>query len=66
MASKMASDDKTYVVDSTEVKLTGRTARKPGVSGSTLELIEITPVDEDQGTWKKWVPRQSLFVIDEA
>jgi hypothetical protein len=49
-----------------EVKLTGRIASKPGVGGKTQELVEITPIDEDQGTWKKWVPKAVLFRVQGA
>lgn len=54
---------KTYVLNDTEVKLTGRTATRPQPGGKTLELVEVTPSDEDNGTWKKWVPRATLFEI---
>jgi hypothetical protein len=57
------SEDKTYVYDGAEVKLTGRKAKKPNMAGTQFELVEVTPVDEDNGTWKKWVPRQGLFEI---
>ncbi len=54
-----------YVLNDVEVKLTGRKASKPGAGGKRQELVEVTPIDEDQGTWKKWVPRQTLFEIEE-
>ena len=68
-----------YVYDETEVKLTGRKAKraKPaqqvqrrrqvsGTGDSEVILHEITPVD---GTfdWKKWVTMDELFeVFDEG
>lgn len=53
----------TYVLQDTEVKLTGRTASKKGVGTKVNELVEVTPSDEDNGTWKKWVPLHTLFQI---
>jgi len=54
---------KTYVYTDTEVRLTGRTAKRKGPGGKEQELVEITPSDEDNGTWKKWVPMSVLFEI---
>lgn len=58
---------KSYVYQDTEVKLTGRKASKPAVTpgGKSVTLIEITPLDEDNGTWKKWVPMSVLFEIEQ-
>lgn len=56
----------TFVYSDTEVKKTGRTAIRTsitGVSAKELVLIEVTPVDEDNGTWKKWVQPGMLFQI---
>ena len=56
----------TYVYQETEVKLTGRKAAKPGVTNKAIEVVEITPVDQDaHGNWKKWVPMAVLFLIEE-
>lgn len=55
----------TFVMHDTEVRLTGRTASKPGVGGKSTELVEVTPADEDNGTWKKWVPLKTLFRINQ-
>lgn len=52
----------TYVYDGSEVKKTGRTAKKEGVTKEML-LYEITPVDEMQGGWKRWVRLQDLYSI---
>jgi hypothetical protein len=57
---------KTYVLNDTEVKLTGRVAKRPAPGGKMQELVEVTPSDEDNGTWKKWVPRSTLFEIQES
>ena len=56
---------KTYVLQDTEVKLTGRKANKKGVGTKVNELVEVTPADEDNGNWKKWVPMNTLFEIVE-
>lgn len=57
---------KTYVLHDTEVKLTGRRASKKGVGTKTNELVEVTPFEEDNGNWKKWVPMNTLFEINPA
>jgi len=57
---------KTYVLNDTEVKLTGRVAKRKGPGGKETELVEVSPSDEDNGTWKKWVPQSSLFEIQES
>lgn len=57
---------KTFVLNDTEVKLTGRTAKKQGVGGKINELVEVTPSEQDNGTWKKWVPLATLFEINES
>lgn len=56
----------TYVNGEFEVKLTGRTASRAGVGGKMVELVEITPSNLDDGTWKKWVPMSSLFKVKDA
>jgi hypothetical protein len=53
----------TYVLNDTEVKLTGRTASRSVPGGKQQELVEVTPAEEDNGTWKKWVPKSTLFQI---
>jgi hypothetical protein len=57
---------KTYVNSDTEVRLTGRVAKRKGPGSKETELVEITPTDENNGTWKKWVPLSSLFEIQES
>lgn len=54
---------KTYVYNDIEVKLTGRVAKRSAPGNKQMELVEITPTDEDNGTWKKWVPLSTLFEI---
>lgn len=55
----------TFVFETTEVKKTGRTARrKSGMTGKDLIMFEITPIDPEGIQWKKWVPEDQLFTID--
>lgn len=54
----------TYVHEEFEVRQTGRTADKM-VGTRQLILVEITPVDENNGTWKKWVMPSALFKINQ-
>lgn len=56
----------TYVLNDTEVKLTGRVAKRAGPGNKQQELVEVTPAEEDNGTWKKWVPRSTLFEIQQS
>lgn len=55
--------EKTYVHGEDEVRLTGRKAEKPAGPNKVMTLVEITPVNEWAGTWKKWVSPQVLFEI---
>jgi hypothetical protein len=57
-----ATTEERFVYDSTEVRLTGRTATRDGASKQVL--VEIEPVHAYDGTWRKWVPRKVLFRID--
>lgn len=63
------SDEKTYVYDNAEVKLTGRKAQKKvnsrGRGGETKihELVEITPADLENGSWKRWVKMAELYEV---
>ncbi len=55
-----------FVHGETEVKKTGRKATKPMVGNKILELVEITPINEFDGTWKKFVnPNTLLTIVDE-
>ena len=56
----------TFVFGETEVKKTGRIATKPMAGGKTLTLVEITPVNDYDGTWKKFVSTNALLTIIEA
>ena len=58
--------EKTFVYDGTEVRKTGRRAKKDLQSprGKTeIVICEITPADEMDGAWKKWVQDKELFTI---
>jgi hypothetical protein len=47
-----------------EVRKTGRIAtRQLGANKPTHEVVEITPVDPDIGTWTRWVNPTILFKI---
>ena len=52
-----------YIYENCEVVLTGRRATK---QGTNLVLVEITPKDPNDGTWKKWVSEKVLFQIQES
>lgn len=60
---------KNYVHNDGEVKLTGRVAEKsiPAVGRKKepriTHLYEITPVDPETGSWKKWVRMVDLYEI---
>ena len=62
--------DKTYVFNETEVKMTGRTAKKEiAARGRRTEakvfiLYEVTPADNENGSWTNWVKMTDLFEIE--
>lgn len=53
-----------FVYDGIEVRKTGRTASKPSIGGKRQTLVEIEPVYDYDGLWKKWVHENALFEID--
>lgn len=53
----------TYVFGDAEVRKTGRSATKPLPGGKVLTVVEITPVSEFDGTWKKFVNPNTLLTI---
>lgn len=53
-----------FVLENIEVKKTGRTATRTLGSGKVETVVEITPVNDRDGMWKKWVPERVLFVVD--
>lgn len=56
-------NEQTYVFENVEVRKTGRTASKPALGKGDLTLVEITPVSDFDGSWKRWVIPTSLFNI---
>jgi len=59
--------EETYVLGETEVKKTGRQAEKDLPGGKQkMVVVEVTPVNDNDGTWKKWVNPTTLFKIKEA
>lgn len=56
--------EQTYILGDVEVKKTGRTATKPVPGGKIITLVEVTPVSDYDGTWKKWVRPDTLIHID--
>lgn len=59
------NDASTFVHGETEVRKTGREASKPLPGGKVAVVVEITPVNPDDGTWKKWVNPLALFAINQ-
>ena len=53
----------TFVLNEVEVVKTGRVAEKPVAGGKKLIVVEVTPLNQDDGTWKKWVSPAALFTI---
>ena len=67
--------EKRFVFDNVEVKLTGRKATKQSSASrrtSTTRavpevvMVEITPANLEQGSWKKWVKEADLYTIIEG
>jgi hypothetical protein len=54
----------TYIFQDVEVKKTGRAAVKRGpFGGKDIILYEVTPIRDNDGTWTKFVPIESLFTV---
>lgn len=53
----------TFVLGDAEVKLTGRIATRV-VGNKNHEIVEVTPIDRDQGTWRRWVSMGVLFKVN--
>lgn len=65
----------TYIYDNTEVKKTGRKAVKDTKRATKRSvrsppdqdiLLEVTPVDSENGSWKRWVKQADLYEIIET
>lgn len=52
-----------YLYEHIPVVMTGRNATRFLPSGKIDELFEITPYDQSQGSWKKWVHAVDLYRI---
>lgn len=55
--------EKTFVHGDVEVRKTGRYAEKPLAGGKTMRLVEVTPVNDADGFWKKFVNEAQLLEI---
>lgn len=53
----------TYVFDNTEIYMTGRKAERKLSSGKLDKLVEITPLHQSSGQWRKWVKESDLYEI---
>ena len=60
----------TYLLNNIEVKPTGRKAKKEikrRIGEATSKVLhEVTPVDQELGSWKQWVSLDELFVVQES
>lgn len=52
----------TYVYNGVEVKMTGRRAKKE-TRRNEITLVEVTPYNMEDGTWKRWVNPTELYEI---
>lgn len=55
--------DKTFVYENVEIRKTGRQAERKLSSGKVDALVEITPADHMNGSWKKWVRENDLYEV---
>ena len=66
----LGSEDvgQTYLHRNVEVKTTGRVARKEQKtrrSKKEVELHEVTPVNQENGSWMDWVDLDGLYKIED-
>ena len=58
----------TYLLKGVEVKTTGRVARKEKktrrAEAEEVELHEVTPIDNEIGSWSNWVDLSDLYKIE--
>jgi hypothetical protein len=57
------NNEKQYVLDNVEVRKTGRSAERTLTSGKIDVQVEVTPVHQTTGSWKKWVREKELFEV---
>lgn len=60
-----------YVLNGILVRKTGRTAQRDAEKTTLRQtvkykelIIEVLPVDTEDGIWKRWVSEKDLFVVD--
>ncbi len=58
------NDEKIFVYEGLEVKLTSRKANRTLKNNKIDEIYEITPANSEQGTWKKWIRKPDLYEIE--
>ena len=54
-----------YILDGTEVKRTGREAVKKNGDKIIATMIEVVPVNPDDGNWTRWVRLLDLYEVVE-
>lgn len=54
-----------FVYNNLTVRWTGRKATRQ-LTTKQETLLEIEPLDKEEGSWKKWVREKELFVIQDA
>lgn len=67
----MSEQEQLYVLNGILVRKTGKTASRE-VEKTTLRktvkfkelIVEVLPVDSEDGIWKRWVAENELFVVD--
>lgn len=63
MIFNIQPDQKSWVFEGIEVTKTGRKAQRALPSGKLDIQIEVTPVHNINGSWKKWTRESDLFEI---
>lgn len=67
----MSDTEQLFVLNGVLVRKTGRTAQRD-VEKQTLRkttkykelIVEVLPVDSEDGIWKRWVSETELFKVD--
>jgi len=65
VSEKDIEKKRTYVLEDTEVVLTGRSAIRTLRNNKTDVRFEIKPANNEHGSWTKWVRMADLYVIGE-
>jgi hypothetical protein len=53
----------TFLLNGIEVVYTGRIATRHIRNNKTDTLYEVSPLHDDDGSWKKWVHKKELYQI---